>query len=234
VWHGIGTDTSRGFELNFPKDTLMTKPCNFLLKSLSVFILLLAWSCNTTPEANKREPDDYTRKLQAFRAQKDLSFQSESHSPLPRGARAEFHGLKYYPVNPSLRFELPLHRLVEPDTIQIMTNRGKDRPALRYGYFTFEILWEPQKLFVYKFLDTPKQQSKHLFVPFLDATSGDETYGGGRYLDLMENDSGTYVLDFNLAYNPSCAYGRKNYVCPLPPAENTLSVPIRAGEKRWH
>ncbi|MFQ5632240.1 MAG: DUF1684 domain-containing protein [bacterium] len=115
-----------------------------------------------------------------------------------------------------------------------MTTNGKDRPALRYGYFAFEVEKNMHRLQVYKFLDNNSQYKPYLFVPFLDQTAGEETYGGGRYLDLEENETGVYELDFNFAYNPSCAYGRKEYICPIPPSENTLSIPIRAGEKAWH
>ena len=71
-----------------------------------------------------------------------------------------------------------------------------------------------------------------LFIPFLDATSGVETYEGGRYIDLTENTSGMYDLDFNRAYNPYCAYNPE-YSCPAPPKDNTLPTPIRAGEKKY-
>lgn len=77
------------------------------------------------------------------------------------------------------------------------------------------------------------EQGPSLFIPFRDQTSGQETYGSGRYIDLAENTSGIYTLDFNRAYNPYCAYN-DTYSCPLPPAENTLAVPIRAGEKKYH
>ncbi len=78
----------------------------------------------------------------------------------------------------------------------------------------------------------PAQGAPLLFVPFRDATSGVETYTAGRYIDLRENTSGFYDLDFNRAYNPSCAYGQ-DFSCPIPPEENRLAVPIRAGERKY-
>ncbi|MFQ5676033.1 MAG: DUF1684 domain-containing protein, partial [bacterium] len=84
---------------------------------------------------------------------------------------------------------------------------------------------------VYKLLDVQSKYPGYLFIPFRDVTTGTESYPGGRYLDLQENDSQIYTLDFNLAYNPSCAYGKDGYSCPLPPAENTLDVAVLAGEK---
>ena len=91
----------------------------------------------------------------------------------------------------------------------------------------FELGGEPRQLTAYTF---DGGDGESLFVPFLDATSGTETYGAGRYLDLEPEDDGTYSLDFNLAYHPSCVYDAI-YSCPLTPAENRLPVRIEAGER---
>ena len=101
------------------------------------------------------------------------------------------------------------------------------RPAHRAGTFTFERDGEPRRLTAYV-LDGGDPDS--LFVPFLDTTSGHETYGAGRYLDLEPEDDGTYALDFNLAYHPYCVYA-DHYSCPLTPAENRLPIRIEAGER---
>jgi len=110
------------------------------------------------------------------------------------------------------------------------TNTGEIREALRYGYFELRLEGRDLHLHVYRMEDSSNPGKPNLFIPFRDATSGKETYGAGRYLDLAENTSGHYDLDFNLAYNPYCAYGG-DFICPVPPEENRLPVAIRAGEK---
>jgi uncharacterized protein (DUF1684 family) len=172
----------------------------------------------------------YQAAIDGYRSEKDAFFKSSSHSPIPADEREAFEGLPYYPVDPDLVFEdLALQPYVgdEPTSFQIPTSDGKLRPARRAGTFTFELDGAPRRLTAYTFESSP---SKSLFVPFLDQTSGHETYGAGRYLDLEPDDDGTYAIDFNLAYHPSCVYAPQ-YSCPLTPAENRLTTRIEAGER---
>lgn len=196
-------------------------------------VLFLA-GCDSQPEPANPEQAAYFQQITDYRAKKDRHFQTSSTSPLLKGDQESFSGLNYFPIDPDMRLELTLQKYASPDTIQMMTTDGRDRPALRYGYFDFEAKQQQHRLHVYKFIDHDKPAESYLFLPFLDQTCGEQSYGGGRYLDLRENETGTYTVDFNLAYNPSCAYGRKDYICPIPPSENTLSIAIRAGEKAWH
>lgn len=166
------------------------------------------------------------------RAEKDRSYREDPDSPIPDQDRPRFGGLLYYPVDPAFRFRVQLHRYPRPERLQLATNTGERRDALRYGYFEFAVGGTLCRLQVYRTADGAAGGKPYLFIPFLDATSGGETYGGGRYLDLEENTRGVYDLDFNRAYNPLCAYG-KEYSCPLPPEENRLPVAIRAGEKAY-
>lgn len=167
------------------------------------------------------------------RKEKDRMFKESPFSPLPQQLKAHFTGLKYYPVNLNYRFKVKLQKLTEPVEIDMVTSVGTLRKAIKYGYFDFSVEGKNCRLYVYKLLDVQKEHPNLLFVPFLDATSGKETYSGGRYLDLEENTTDVYILDFNLAYNPYCAYGRPDYICPIPPEENRLPVAIRAGEKKF-
>jgi len=171
----------------------------------------------------------YADAVRLFRADKDEFFRTAPNSPIPAAERATFAGLPYYPVNEALVFdELTLEPYdgTEPTAFQIPTSDGKLRPARRAGRFAFEIDGARHTLTAYAF-ETGDQDA--LFVPFLDSTSGSETYGAGRYLDL-EPDDGTYTIDFNLAYHPSCVYDPK-YSCPLTPSENRLPIRIEAGER---
>jgi uncharacterized protein len=176
-------------------------------------------------------PHDYAGAIDQYRAEKDAFFKSSPGSPVPADEREAFTGLPYFPVNVDLVFEglTPTpYTGSEPTTFQIPTSDGRLRPARRAGVFSFDLEGETRRLTAYE-LDGAHSDGR-LFLPFLDATSGTETYGAGRYLDLEPDDDGTYAIDFNLAYHPSCVYA-SHFSCPLTPAENRLPVRIEAGER---
>jgi uncharacterized protein (DUF1684 family) len=176
-------------------------------------------------------PHDYASAIAGYRAEKDQFFKSAPGSPIPFAERDDFTGLPYYPVDVDLVFEglTPApYAGNEPSTFQIPTSDGKLRPARRAGTFSFDLGGEARQLTAYE-LEGAHSDGR-LFLPFLDATSGTETYGAGRYLDLEPDDDGTYAIDFNLAYHPSCVYAPQ-FSCPLTPAENRLPVRIEAGER---
>ena len=172
----------------------------------------------------------YPDAIERFRAEKDAYYRTGLHSPIPPEERQAFTGLPYFPVDESLVFDdrvLEPYTGDEPSDFQIPTSDGKLRPAHRAGLLSFEIDGERRQLTAYTFNEG---DGESLFVPFLDATSGTETYGAGRYLDLDPEDDGTYTLDFNLAYHPSCVYDPR-FSCPLTPPENRLPIRIQAGER---
>ncbi|HET7168042.1 MAG TPA: DUF1684 domain-containing protein [Candidatus Limnocylindrales bacterium] len=172
----------------------------------------------------------YAEEVEAFRADKDDFFKTHPRSPLPEAERGAFGGLPYYAVDEDLRFEdmrLEPYAGDEPSDFQIPTSDGQLKPAHRAGTLRFAIDDAPMQLTAYTF---DGGDGTSLFVPFLDPTSGTETYGAGRYLDLEPEDDGSYALDFNLAYHPSCVYDYR-FSCPLTPAENRLPVRIEAGER---
>lgn len=173
----------------------------------------------------------YPEAIRSFREDKDAFFKADPRSPIPADQRPGFGGLPYYDVDEGLRFEdlvLEPYTGDEPTSFAIPTSDGKLRPAVRAGTFRFPLGGAEQRLTAYTFENQPDDGS--VFVPVLDATSGGETYGAGRYLDLDREDDGTYALDFNLLYHPSCVYDPK-FSCPLTPAENRLPVRVEAGEK---
>jgi len=166
------------------------------------------------------------------RQARDRMFKESPQSPLSQADRAQFQGLEYFPIAPDLRFRVKLNRHAVPERVRLGTNTGEIRDGLRYGYFEFQVEGQTCRLQAYRLEDSGDPGKPYLFIPFRDATSGKETYAAGRYIDLPENTSGIYDLDFNRAYNPSCAYD-EGFSCPLPPEENRLAVPIRAGEKSY-
>jgi hypothetical protein len=181
-------------------------------------------------EHHHDEHISYADAVQAFREEKDEYFRTGPGSPLPPAERVGFPGLPYFPVDPSFYFEgLMLEPYVgnEPTSFAIPTSDEKLRPATRAGILRFEVGSVPCSLTAYTF---ERSEPGSVFVPFLDGTSGTVTYGAGRYLDLEPEVDGTYILDFNLAYHPSCVYDAR-FSCPLTPAENRLRVRIEAGER---
>jgi len=179
------------------------------------------------------ETSEWRARLEREREEKDGFFAAHWQSPVPPEERGKFSGLAYYPPDPDYRFELELHEHDEKMVVRMTYTKGNEGDFLRWGEFRFRIGGEEQALQAYK-SDTDEER---LFIPFKDSTSGKETYGAGRYLDLEPGrditPSGKWILDFNKAYNPWCVYS-KDYTCPLVPQENWLEVGILAGEKDYH
>ena len=174
-------------------------------------------------------PLTYEQEIGGWRAEKDAFMRSAS-SPVPAATRADFPPLPYYPVDETYRVPAALKVAGEGSdhVIELSTSTGVPRRMRRIGTLAFTLHGTPRALTA--FADLEDQELRRLFVPFADATSGTETYAGGRYLDLDRRASGVYDLDFNRAYHPFCVFDAA-YECPLPPRENRLSVPIRAGER---
>jgi hypothetical protein len=180
-------------------------------------------------------PQDWRERLLQSRADKDRVFVEDPQSPLLPEDRAGFRGLEYWPPDPGLRFVGPIHPYEAPERVSLVTTSGKQRPGERYGWLSFVHDDQVLVLQIYRLLDAPPTDgAAALFLPFADETSGRETYPAGRYVDLEQLPDGRYVLDFNRAANPSCAYGApERYACPVTPAANRLAVRIAAGERGY-
>ena len=165
--------------------------------------------------------------LSHFRHSKDHFLKHDPNSPLTEDQKRDFRGLSYYSDNPDLRLELELEPFGNKEVVELLTSTGEPASLLRWGKISFEIDGEPSQLTIFRDTD-----ADDFFLPFTDANSGDETYGASRYLDIETLPDGRARVDFNYAYNPYCAYN-DGWVCPLTPQENRLSVPIRAGEKKF-
>lgn len=148
--------------------------------------------------------------------------------------RLGFKGLKYFPPDLTYRFVVPLNKLPNPKMIKLQSSRGLEKEYLEYGTVNFTLEGKENRLFVYVPFNNSLNPTEY-FVPFRDATSGKESYKLARYVDLVpvQNKADLFILDFNKAYNPSCSYTSEHFNCPIPPKNNTLIVPIRAGEKRY-
>jgi uncharacterized protein (DUF1684 family) len=164
--------------------------------------------------------------LQTFRAEKDDFFASHPQSPLTALQKQTFSGLRYFDEDASLRFEVTVTPFPERAHIEIQTSTGDVRVYTRFARFQFSVDGQGAELTIY-------ETDYGYFLPFVDSLAGKETYPAGRYLDLELLPGNRFLVDFNLAYNPYCAYNDK-WSCPLTPFENRLKVPIRAGEKIFH
>jgi uncharacterized protein len=161
--------------------------------------------------------------LEQFREQKDRFFKTHEHSPLTPDQQQHFAGLRYFPANSELRIVAPIERVTDQTPVIMQTSTGDTATYTRYGRVQVAIDGQLITLTVYA-------NDQTLFLPFVDALAGSETYAAGRYLEpeLLEHDR--VLIDFNRAYNPYCAYNDQ-WSCPITPPENRLPVPIRAGEK---
>jgi uncharacterized protein (DUF1684 family) len=170
---------------------------------------------------------DAASRLAGYRHRRDHFFAHHPHSPLSEQQQARFVGLDYFPEREDLALIVPLDESGTGvgEEVDLATSDGQTKAFIREGTIHFTVDGEPATLMVFRDADRGD-----LFIPFRDATTGTETYEIGRYLEPQQRPDGTLHVDFNYAYNPFCAYG-EGWSCPIPPAENWLSVAIAAGER---
>jgi uncharacterized protein (DUF1684 family) len=165
-----------------------------------------------------------------WRKERDEFFKTHARSPLTPKEKKNFKGLKYFSFDSKYVIYTEIERYIfhinNPRYYAtFLTNKGTNKRYIRYGRIHFRLDNKDYSLEVYKSI-----LSDSLFIPFKDETNGKETYEGGRYIDAEILPGYKMVLDFNMAYHPSCAYNEK-FICVLPPRENVLAIPIRAGER---
>ena len=178
--------------------------------------------------------DGYVADLRTNREEKDEFFAEHPQSPIPPEHREAFSGLDYFDPDPDYRIEASVTVHDDPDPVPMETTAGNEVRYVRIVTFDFDLGGEAVELHGYK--QRPEDDEEAVFVPFRDKTTGQESYRGGRYLELHpENDladGDVVTLDFNLAYSPFCVFS-DTFSCPLPPEENWLDVAVRAGERDW-
>lgn len=168
----------------------------------------------------------------AYQKKLNTDYFTQGKSPLKEEELAVFKGLHFYDYNEDFVVTAVLERLENEKAFQMPTSSGRTQNYIRYGILKFSINGRNFQLEVYQNLSLIKREGfqKHLFLPFIDLTSGNETYGAGRYLDVEIPDGNTIVLNFNKAYHPYCAY-TTGYSCPITPDVNFLNVIVNAGVK---
>ena len=183
-------------------------------------------ACSSGPSAPNTA--DYVSGLTAARAEKDRQFREGADTPVPPDKRDTLLPLRYYPIDPAATVPAALKLAEDRPVFEMPTSTGTLRRYQLVGRLEFTLLGEMHSLGA--FVPDGTQQVTELFVPFADMTTGTDTYSAGRYLDLHPTATGFYTIDFNLAYNPYCAYNA-TYECPFPPPSNRLKVAVRAGER---
>lgn len=168
---------------------------------------------------------DHEIAIRKWRAERYEFFAQDPSSPFTLIQQRSFQGLSYFPFLHEAEVPITVKKLVQPDSVSITLTSGERTTYLHVGVGEFEWHGQLQKLQLYQL----KGNDPQYFIPFGDETNTVETYGGGRFLDLPVESP---TIDFNKSYNPYCAYNHQ-FVCPLPPKENYLSVRITAGEKQY-
>ncbi|RTQ53654.1 DUF1684 domain-containing protein [Hymenobacter gummosus] len=178
---------------------------------------------------------EHAQTVQAFQQELNAEYRDPARTPLPADAQATFKALPFFPADYRYYVEARLLRDSTSAPFVMKTTTPRQAVYRKYGELHFTLLGQVLKLNVYESLNLKQKPGyeDYLFLPFTDPTNGHDSYGGGRYLDLRVPKGHTIWLDFNRAYNPYCAYSSQ-YSCPIPPAENHLPVPIRAGVQSDH
>ncbi|MEA5259772.1 DUF1684 domain-containing protein [Arcicella aquatica] len=199
----------------------------FLVFTSVILVAIIIYSFVDSQEKPAELPksdDNYAKTIQQIRLEKDQAFKEEKESPIEK--KAEFKGLHYFEVNPAYKVVATMDMLTSGQNIKINMTGGETEEYEAFANVKFEIDGKKCALKLFK---TPEG---NLFLPFRDLTTNKETYGAGRYIDLKLEDikDKTIKIDFNLCYQPYCAYN-PTYTCPVPPAENFLNVALKAGER---
>jgi uncharacterized protein len=194
-------------------------------RRLTIFLLLILF-------AGSAGAQDQASDVQRFRQIRDKGFRDPALTPLLRADFLNFKGLEYFANDAKFALRAKFEKTADAQFFMMPTTAGTTRKYFKYGVLTFELEGKSLSLNVYR-SEVSAARNDLLFVPFKDLTNGRETYGAGRYLNLDPPAGAEVRLDFNFAYNMSCAYGREEFSCTIPPKENFLQIEIKAGEKSF-
>jgi uncharacterized protein len=193
-----------------------------------ISLILISCGKNYSPDEEK-----YIEQVKLSRAEKNDYMKNNPNSPFNQDEKAEFSPLKYYEINPEFVFKSKLIEYSPKDTIIIAGTQGEERKVIKYGYVDLNYQNKLYKINIYK--GVSRGGEEYYSIWFTDKTTGEDTYGVGRYLDfeLHPEKDFEYTIDFNLAYNPYCAYSAK-FSCAIPTKEDYIDLSVEAGEKNFH
>jgi len=176
------------------------------------------------------KPDKYIEEIESKRLEIIDFMENDPESPFNKKGEVPYEGLNFFDIDPKFKIKAKIKKIASPIPFNIQMSNGETEEYFKYATAHFKLSDVEQELLLLKskrFFDKP-----YLFLPFYDVTSAIESYGGGRYLNIDYEGGKDVVLDFNLAYNPYCAY-TEAYRCPIPPAENRITVKVTAGERNY-
>ncbi len=204
-------------------------------------VVFLSFSCRPDKKYHKvQEPSSVSvsnktlQEIAAFQKKLNTEFKNPETSPLPDRYRKDFEALRFFEADTSYAVLAQLVRTPNTLPFEMPTTTNRKSKERVYGVLHFTLKGKKYRLEVYQNEELMQQKGyeDYLFLPFADNTNGEETYGGGRYIDLKIPMADTLLLDFNKAYNPYCVYNKK-YSCPIVPSVNFLDVAVRAGVKNF-
>jgi uncharacterized protein (DUF1684 family) len=169
----------------------------------------------------------YIERIEKIRERQDKSFRKSPNSPLTSEQKQDFKGLSYFPIDEKYKIIAEMKKFEEQEEVTILSSKGDERKYIRFAFFEFDLEGEKNRLIILKPL-----KHDYLFLGFKDKTTGKETYKGGRYVEIDKLSEEKIVVDFNIAYNPLCAYNDR-WNCAGIPDENFLQIPLTAGLKKY-
>jgi uncharacterized protein len=198
------------------------------MKVRMYLIMLLFSITGFSQQKSEQSSKEYQEEL-------NTEFADSLKSPLTNKDRLHFEGLNFFPIDEKYIVKAKFVKLKKQKPFEMATTTDRKPKYIKYGEFHFTIDSKELVLTVYQNIELSKRKGfkDYLFLPFLDLTNGNETYGGGRFLDMRIPEKDAVIIDFNKAYNPYCAYNPE-YSCPIVPLENELAVEIKAGVKKFH
>lgn len=190
--------------------------------AIAVLVFIVACSNNVN--------DKYYQQVAAFRIELNEKFFNPETTPLDSTRFANFKGLKFYPLNKKYKVLAKVEPITNAPIFELPHSHQKTKPYKNYAMLHFSLLGSKQSLIVLEQVNKKPGYENVLLIPFTDLTNGQSTYNGGRYIEILKPDTNFLELDFNLCFNPYCAYNDK-YTCPIPPKENHLPIKVEAGMK---
>lgn len=209
------------------------------MRKASFLVVLIVWSCgqgkkyhDDNQKGTKQAVPEKVQAILDYQEERNEEFRNPETSPLPDRYRKDFEGLDFFPADTNYVVRATFERTPDAQPFQMPSTTDESTWEIVYGKVHFELNGVQHELEVYQGLELRNREGfkDYLFLPFLDLTNGEETYGGGRYLDLRIPNSDTMIIDFNKAYNPYCVYNKK-YSCPLVPRQNFMNTKVMAGVK---
>jgi uncharacterized protein (DUF1684 family) len=202
------------------------KTSHILIIIISLVVLAAVGYMFTAAES----PEAYIEKVEKERERQFKFIRFNVESPLTEEQKKNLKTLTFYDINPSYRVKARLLPIENKKVREVPLTDGSKEKYIEHSYAEFELNGKTNKLLLLQSIK--ETDMRNFFLAFADETSGKETYGGGRFLNVRQDGKNSITIDFNLAYNPYCAYN-PDYACPLPPKENLMTIAIEAGEKNY-